>query len=178
MQQVKDNEGRPWTIMISCAAVGRVLDLVKIEREVEVARPDGSTSKAKEVVPFQIGEAALFGEVLGILRQRFLVLGETLYAVVKPQCDEKNISRDAFLEGLAGDALEAMHKALIDEIIEFLPTKVRGMARVLRAKFDEMGEALLETAEQQLAGLDSAAAAKALMPADTVNKVAAAGGDA
>lgn len=164
MQTVKDNEGRPWMIQISLAAVGRIAELVKVDREVAVSRPDGSVGKATESVPFQVDHPGMFGETLGTLRSNFLALGETAYAVCKPQADEKKITREQFLDGLAGDSLEEIRKAILDELLAFFPPSVRGTLRILRAKFEEVSEALLETAEQQLASVDPKSAATSLSP--------------
>lgn len=54
-----------------------------------------------------------------------VLLVDVLYAVCKPECDQKNISDEEFGSAMAGDAVEHATSALLDEVIDFFPEAKR-----------------------------------------------------
>lgn len=158
MRQAKDDEGRNWQIVMNAAAAIRVQDLVTVTVQRETTGPDGTTTTATTTEPFAITDISRISETLTILKTGFVAGAETLWAVVKPQADDKGISRESFLETLSGDALERMTSALVDELIDFFPTPHRAMLRTLRTKLDEVAGALVDNAQARIESLDTASA--------------------
>ena len=68
---------------------------------------------------------AVDGELIPQLSQDFLLLGEVLYAVCKPQADKESIDQDEFESGLSGDTFTEARDALVEALLEFLPEDQR-----------------------------------------------------
>jgi hypothetical protein len=96
-------------------------------------------------------DAGNISRTLEILRSQYGKIGEILYAICRKQCDEKKLTKEDFLEGLKGDALEAGVKALEAELVDFFPPRLRRMVGLLVAKMDEMATELTAKAEAGLA---------------------------
>ncbi|RMF73574.1 MAG: hypothetical protein D6744_15460 [Planctomycetota bacterium] len=61
------------------------------------------------------------GELLARLADDPVLLVNTLYAVCRPQAEERGISDETFGELLVGDAIEAAAAALVRGIADFFP---------------------------------------------------------
>lgn len=153
MKEFKDDEGRPWRLALTCASAARVKDLVRVEVAEEVPQPDGSVKHETRSVPFDLIDTANIGRTLEVLRGQYGTIGETLYAILIKQVDEKKLSKEQFLDGLRGDALDAAAKALEAELVDFFPLRLRKMVGLLVAKMDELTTELLGRSE---AGLQAA----------------------
>jgi hypothetical protein len=70
--------------------------------------------------------------------------------------EEKKLTKEEFLEGLRGDALDAAARALEQELVDFFPLRLRKMVGLLAAKMDEMSVELMDRAEAGLAGITAA----------------------
>ncbi|NCV32257.1 MAG: hypothetical protein EBW05_04870 [Betaproteobacteria bacterium] len=90
-----------------------------------------------------------------MLRTQYAKIGEILYAILGKQVAEKGLDKEAFLEGLRGDALDSGVKALEAELVDFFPPRLRKMISLLATKMDEVAGEMLTKAE---AGLEAATA--------------------
>jgi hypothetical protein len=151
MKEFKDNEGRPWMVALTVAAADRVKGLVTIDVTDDVEQADGRIERQRRTEPFDLIDAGNISRTLEILRSQYGKIGEILYAICRKQCDEKKLTKEDFLEGLKGDALEAGVKALEAELVDFFPPRLRRMVGLLVAKMDEMAQELTARAEAGLA---------------------------
>lgn len=147
MREFKDDEGRPWRLALTVASALRVKDLVTVE----VVDEDGT----RRTTPFDLVDAASISQTFQVLRTQYATIGEVLYAILTKQVAEKGLDKEAFLEGLRGDALDAGVKALEAELVDFFPPRLRKMIGLLATKMDEVANEMLGKAE---AGLEAASA--------------------
>lgn len=150
-------------VALTVAAAERVRGLVTIDVTEDVTQPDGAVQRQTRTVPFDLIDAGNISRTLEVLRSQYAKIGEILYAICRGQCDEKKVSKEQFLDGLRGDALDAGVKALESELVDFFPQRLRRMVGLLVAKMDEMAGELLTRAE---AGLE-AATIETLVPSGT-----------
>lgn len=163
MKEFRDDQGRPWVVALTVAAAERVRGLVTIDVTEDVTQPDGSVTRQTRTVPFDLVDAGNISRTLEVLRSQYGKIGEILYAICRSQVDEKKLTKEQFLEGLRGDALDAGVKALEQELVDFFPQRLRRMVGLLVSKMDEMATELLTRAE---AGLE-AATIETLVPSGT-----------
>jgi hypothetical protein len=153
MREFRDDQGRPWMVALTVAAADRVRGLVTLDVAEDVEQPDGGVQRQTRQVPFDLIDAGNISRTLEVLRSQYGKIGEVLYAICRGQCEEKKVSREQFLDGLRGDALDAGTKALEQELVDFFPQRLRKMVGLLVSKMDEMAGELLAKAE---AGLEAA----------------------
>ena len=153
MREFRDDQGRPWMVALTVAAAERVRGLVTIDVTEDVGQSDGSVTRQTRTVPFDLVDAGNISRTLEVLRSQYAKIGEILYAVCRSQVDEKKLTKEQFLEGLRGDALDAGVKALEQELVDFFPQRLRRMVGLLVSKMDEMSAELMTRAE---AGLEAA----------------------
>lgn len=137
-REFRDDQGRPWLLALTCEAAKRVKASVSIVNE------QGKT------VPFDIIDTAAINQTIAVLRSQYLVIGETLAAILARQIEERGLTPEQFLDGLRGDALGDAAKALEDEVIDFFPLAKRKMIAMLAAKLEEVQAAMMLKAEAQL----------------------------
>jgi len=130
MKTFQDNAGRTWTVAINVGAIKRVKGLLGVNL-------------------LEIVEGALIEHLV----QDPVLLCDVIYAVCKPEADEKSISDEDFGRAMAGDAIEHATTALLDELVGFLPNPRdrANLGRVL-AKARTAQERLRDLVEQQIAG--------------------------
>jgi len=120
MKTFKDNSQREWTVEINVAALKRVKSLVGVD---------------------------LLGVLDGTLVERLIgdpvLLCDVVYAVCKPQADEREVSDEDFGRAMAGDAIEHATGALLEELVSFCPSPRdrANLGRVLKATRDVMDKA-------------------------------------
>jgi hypothetical protein len=153
MREFRDNEGRPWVVAITVASAERVRGLVTVDVTEDVDQPDGSVSRQTRSAPFDIIDTSNIAQTLQVLRSQYGKVGEVLYAICRKQCEEKKLDREAFLDGLKGDAIEAGVKAIEEELVDFFPPRLRTMVGLLASRMTELADELQEKAE---AGLKAA----------------------
>lgn len=153
MREFRDDQGRPWMVALTVAAADRVRGTVTLDVPEDVEQPDGSVRRQTRTVPFDLIDAGNISRTLEVLRSQYGKIGEVLYAICRGQCDDKKVSKEQFLDGLRGDALDAGVKALEQELVDFFPQRLRRMVGLLVTKMDEMAGELLAKAE---AGLEAA----------------------
>ena len=132
MKSFTDNLGRTWTLVVNVAAIKRVRALcgVDLNAIVEIDKENNPTA-----------------ELLERLSYDPVLLVDVLYAVCKPECDQKNISDEDFGAAMAGDAIEQATSALLDEVVDFFPTAKRtALRRILNAtrRFETLAKKRLE----------------------------------
>jgi len=128
MKTFNDNSGRTWNVEVNVAAVKRVRSLTDANLLQVVDDPGG-------------------------LIERFIrdpvLLCDVVYAVCKPQADEREITDEEFGCAMAGDAIEHATAALLEELVSFSPSPRdrRNLGRVLEATRKVMDKArdLIET---------------------------------
>lgn len=142
MREFKDNEGRPWHVALTVASAARVRDFVR------VVPPSGGDEK-----PFDLIDAANVAETFQILRTNYAAVGNTLYAILLPKVEERGLSREAFLDALSGEALDAGATAVEQELVDFFPPRLRSMVAAFVHKMNELTAATLEEAEAEVKAL-------------------------
>lgn len=120
MKAFKDIQGHEWQVTVSVTAIKRVKGLTGVDL-LEVL--DGS------LIQRLIGDPVLLVDVL--------------YAVCKPQADERSITDEQFGEAMAGDAIDTATAALLDEIVSFCPSPRdrANLGRILKAANEVMDKA-------------------------------------
>lgn len=151
MREFKDDEGRPWRLVLTVGAAARVRDLVEIDVLDDEPQPDGSVRRVERRIHFDLIDVANIGRALEVIRSRYTTIGEVLYAMLVRQVEERKLTKEEFLDGLRGDALEAAQRALEEELVDFFPLRLRKMVGQLVARMDELQAELASRAEAQLA---------------------------
>jgi len=136
MKTFTDNEGRSWTVEVNVAALKRVKGLAGVDL-LEV----------------------LDGALIERLIRDPVLLCDALYAVCKPEADEKGVSDEDFGRAMAGDAIEHATAALLDEIVSFCPSprdraalgRVLAATRTAMDKARDLVEARLDSGELEKA---------------------------
>jgi len=100
MQKFVDRHGRVWIVDIDNTTLRRVKTLTGV-RLLD----------------------AVDGDLIPQMTQDFLLLGEVLFAVCKPQADKDSVNQEAFESGLSGDCLTEARNSLVEPLLEFLPGK-------------------------------------------------------
>jgi len=120
MKTFKDNAGREWTVEVNVAALKRVKSLTGVD---------------------------LLGVLDGTLIERLIrdpvLLCDAVYAVCKPQADERSVTDEDFGRAMAGDAIEHATGALLEELVSFCPSPRdrANLGRVLKATREVMDRA-------------------------------------
>jgi hypothetical protein len=138
VREFRDDQGRPWQVALTVAAAMRVKDSVTVE-------VDG------EKKPFDLVDVASISQTMQVLRGQYTTIAETLYAILQKQVADKKLTKEDFLDGLRGDALDAAAKVLEQELVDFFPLRLRRMVGLLAAKMDEATTELLTRAEAAMA---------------------------
>jgi len=116
MKMFKDRLGREWTVELTVASMRRVKDLAQVDLlKIGSGKVDSLTNDPYKIV-----------EVIGVL--------------VNPQIKERGLSMDVFLEGLSGESLDAASQALLDEVIDFFPSRRGVILRKIMATAREIDE--------------------------------------
>jgi len=113
MKQFTDNAGRSWAVEVNVAALKRTKGLAGVD---------------------------LMGVLDGDLIEKFIrdpvLLCDAIYAVCKPEADDRGVSDEEFGRAMAGDAIEHATAALLDEIVSFCPNprKRTALGKALKAQ--------------------------------------------
>ena len=132
MKSFTDNLGRTWTLVVNVVAIKRVRALCDVDLNAIIEVEDGKPS----------------ARLLEKLSSDPVLLVDVLYAVCKPECDQKNISDEYFGAAMAGDAIEHATSALLDEVIDFFPEAKRlALKKILSAtrRFAQIAKTRMET---------------------------------
>ncbi len=116
MKVFKDNQNRPWTIVVNVATVKRVRSLLDVNL-LDVVKLD---KKDKPNV-----------DLLEQLASDPVLLCDVIYCICKPDADLQNISDEDFGTAMGGDAIEHATTALLEELVDFFPEAKRLVLRKL-----------------------------------------------
>ena len=135
MKSFTDNTGRTWALVVNVATIKRVRALCGVDLNSIVEVEDGKPS----------------AKLLERLSGDPVLLVDVLYAVCRPECEQKGVSDEDFGAAMAGDAVEQATDALLDEIVDFFPAaKRKAFQRILSAS-RRFGEAARRRLEATLA---------------------------
>ena len=128
MKTFTDNADRSWNVEINVAAVKRVRDLANVD--------------LLEIVE---------GKLIERLIRDPILLCDIVYAVCKPQADERGVTDEEFGRSMAGDVIEHATSALLEELVSFCPSPRdrKNLGRVLEATNRVMDKAR-DLVEQKL----------------------------
>jgi len=122
MKSFTDNADRSWDVSINVAAVKRVRDLVGVDL-------------------LEIVEGTLIEKLI----RDPILLCDIIYAVCKPQADERepSVTDEEFGRAMAGDAIEHATTALLEDLVSFCPSPRdrTNLGRVLEATTRVMDKA-------------------------------------
>ena len=104
MKSFTDNAGRSWTVVLNVTALKHVRDLCEVD----------------------LMDAA-HGNLLERLITDPVLLCDVIYCICKEEADKAGITDEQFGQSMAGDAIEAATKALLEELIDFFPEARRGL---------------------------------------------------
>lgn len=135
MKSFTDNVGRAWTLVVNVATIKRVRALCGVDLNTIVEVEDGKPS----------------AKLLERLSGDPVLLVDVLYAVCKPECDQRGVSDEDFGAAMAGDAVEQATDALLDEVIDFFPAAKRAAFRRILSASRRFGEAARKRMEAMLA---------------------------
>lgn len=123
MKTFTDNAGRDWVIEINVASLKRVKGLTGTDLIALAVSMDTSVAERLASDP--------------------ILLCDVLYAVCKPQADERDVSDEEFGRAMAGDAIESATVALLEDIVGFCPSPRdrAALGRVLTAMRDARDKA-------------------------------------
>lgn len=131
VKRFTDTKGEGWTIEINNTVIKRVRSMCEVDL-LEVL--DGK-------------------ELIKRLMQDPITLGDVLYVVCLPQCQQRDVTDEQFGERLAGDALDEATTALLEEVVNFSPNRRDREAaqRVLTETWKTMDRArdLVQTSLQE-----------------------------
>ena len=83
-----------------------------------------------------------------------VTLASVLYTVCKPQADERQLSQEAFIDLIAGDAISGATDALVEAVIDFFPKAKREPLRAIWGKTKEASERATAWAMEEVAKID------------------------
>lgn len=129
MQQFTDARNRQWNIEVNVASIKRVKSLLDVDLMGVIA--DQS--------------------MLPRLYEDPILLCNILYAICKPQCDERGITDEQFGEGLSGDPIDQATKGLVREVANFSPRpRLRAMLNEILNKVDVRIDREMSLAEARI----------------------------
>ena len=122
-----DNTGRAWSLAINVDAVKRVKTLVNVDLL-----------------------AAVEGKLIEQLVSDPILLCDVVYVLCKPQADQLGVSDEDFGRAMAGDAIEQATSAMLEELVDFFPSRRRALLTKAVGKFKTLQETVLTAAEARL----------------------------
>ena len=135
MKSFTDSLGRAWTLVVNVATIKRVRALCGVDLNSIVEVEDGKPS----------------AKLLERLSGDPVLLADVLYAVCKPECDQRNVSDEDFGAAMAGDAVAQATDALLDETVDFFPAAKRDAFRRILSASRRFGEAARRRLEAAMA---------------------------
>ena len=137
MAQFTDNAGHTWIVTLNVDVVKRVRSLCGLDL-------------------LDVGS-------LTRLAEDPVLLCDVVYAVCKSQADDAEVTDEDFGRAMAGDAIEAASAALVEEISNFFPSRLRGVLKKATAKMSKLQDVMLEAAEAKIESGELEEAVKRLM---------------
>ena len=146
MKTFRDNQAREWALTITIDAVKRVRSLLGVNL-LDVAG----------------------GNLLEQLVSDPVLLCDCVYALVKPEADQRNVSDEEFGRAMAGDAIEQATTALLEELVDFFPQPRRGVLKKALAKLRTVEQTAVAIAEQRLDSPEMDRKLQAILSASSLN---------
>ena len=122
-----DAQGRRWSCAVTVRTIQRVEQLTGV-RLLEV----------------------LDGNLLARLSSDPVLLVDVLYAVSKPQADQRGVSDEAFAELVVGDTIHQAWEALIQGILDFFPSDRRAVLERLWRATEKADRAAVEMVRKKI----------------------------
>ena len=129
MHRFTDNEGRTWVVNVNVDAIKRVRSLCNIDLL-----------------------EAVDGKIIDKLIADPITLCDCLYVVCKPQADELKVTDEDFGRAMAGDCLEQATQALLEDLVDFFPSRRRQILKQALGKMKTVETRALDLAEARLMG--------------------------
>lgn len=128
MHTFTDRNKTQWEVSVTVDTIKRVRGLLDVD--------------LLEVV----GNEALLPKLIGDP----ILLCDVIYAVCKPQADEREITDEDFGRAMAGDAIDGATEALLEELTDFFPQPKRRLLRTALQKLKELQRMILQKAEARI----------------------------
>ncbi len=129
MRTFMDNTGRPWTVAINVDSIKRVKSLLGVDLMATV-------------------EGGLLEQLVG----NPILLCDIVFALVKPEADAKNVTDEDFGRSMGGDAIDNATTAVLEDLVDFFPSRRRSLLQTALAKLRSMESAVIKRAEDRLNG--------------------------
>jgi hypothetical protein len=139
MKKWTDREGRDWTIDVNVGTVRKV----KADTEIDLLK---------------ISDASLSEQLSDPM-----TLCDVLWSLVEHQAAEKDVTPESFGSSLAGDCLESALDSLMQEIIDFFPSRRRQILQKLMDKARAAENQMIETAMEKADSKEMEAEIKKIM---------------
>lgn len=133
MHSFKDSANRDWIVSLNVDAIKRVKALLQID-----------LTKPTE------GDPPLLIR-LGI---DVILLCDVLYAVCKPDCDQRSITDEQFGQAMGGDALLHGQRALLGELADFFHRLGHRQIKLMVEMQQKLIDATIAEAEKQVNAID------------------------
>jgi len=127
----KDNEAREWTVTITVATVKRVKALAGVDLM-----------------------TVLDTDLLQRLSSDAVLLVDTVYAICKPQIDQRKLTDEDFAEAMAGMALADAADAFLEEMVEFFPPPRRELLAKALGKMKTVEKMAIEAGVEKIDNMD------------------------
>ncbi|MCG3181842.1 MAG: hypothetical protein BIFFINMI_04277 [Phycisphaerae bacterium] len=129
MRTFTDTAGRSWEVVVNVDTIKRVRDLLGVNL---------------------LGIVEPGNDLVDRLAEDVILVCDILFAVVKPQAAERNVSDADFGKALSGDVIDTATTALLEELIDFFPSRRRAILRQAWEKVVKV-KARLETEAEEKA---------------------------
>jgi len=123
----KDTEAREWTVKITVSTVKRVRDLIGVDLM--------DTVKA---------------ELIQEMHRDPVLLASVIFAVCKPQADERGLTVEQFDDAMGGDVVQDASNAFFEALIDFFPAPRRGLLKQIMEKIKALEALAIEAAGAKL----------------------------
>jgi len=127
MKTFTDTAGRTWTVAVHVDSIKRVKSLLDVNLL-----------------------DAVEGKLLEKLVADPVLLCDILYCLCKPQADAQGVSDEDFGRAMAGDAIEQATAAMLEELVDFFPSRRRALLTKAVGKFRTLQETVISAAETRL----------------------------
>ncbi|MCG3179663.1 MAG: hypothetical protein BIFFINMI_02004 [Phycisphaerae bacterium] len=128
MKSFTDTAGRSWDIVVNVDTIKRVRDLLGVNL---------------------LGIVEPGNDLVDRLAEDVILVCDILFAVVKPQAGERNVSDADFGKALSGDVIDTATTALLEELIDFFPSRRRAILRQAWEKVVKVKTRLETEAEEK-----------------------------
>ena len=133
MKTFTDNAGRTWSLAVNVDSIKRVKSLLGVDLMESVD-----------------------GKLLERLTSEPVLLCDVVYALVKPQADAAGVKDEDFGRSMAGDAIDVATQALLEDLVDFFPSRRRTLLASVLAKMKKLDGLATQAATDRLERIDLA----------------------